>query len=112
MKKLLLTGLAGIVLLAMATPSFAADKGKDKERTLKGEAVCAKCTLKEGDKCQTVIQVENKSGKKTSYYLADNDVAKDFHDTICKGPKKVTATGTVKTVDGKKEFTRLDALIR
>ena len=40
-----------------------------------------------------------------TYYLADNDVAKNFHDTICKEPKKVKATGTLKKVDGKNEFT-------
>lgn len=105
MKKLLLTGLAGLLLLAVAVPSFAANKGKHKERTLKGEALCAKCALHESDKCQTVIQVEGKNGKKISYYLADNEVAKDFHDSICKGPKKVVATGTAKMVDGKHQFT-------
>ena len=91
------------MLLALATPAFAADKGK--ERTITGEAKCAKCMLKEGDKCQTVIQAENKNGKMVSYYVADNDVAKAFHENVCKEAKKVTATGTVAKVDGKSEIT-------
>jgi hypothetical protein len=105
MKKasLLLTGIVGLLLLALATPAFAADKGK--ERTITGEAKCAKCMLKEGDKCQTVIQAENKNGKMVSYYVADNDVAKAFHENVCKEAKKVTATGTVAKVDGKSEIT-------
>ncbi|MCX6928833.1 MAG: DUF6370 family protein [Verrucomicrobia bacterium] len=98
-----LTGIVGLLLLAFAAPSFAADASK--QVTIKGEAKCAKCMLKEGDKCQTVIQVENKAGKTVNYYLADNDVSKTFHPNVCKEAKKVTATGTVKKVDGKNEFT-------
>jgi len=103
MKKasLFLTGVAGFLLLALATPAFASDK----EKTITGEAKCAKCALKESAECQTVIQTEGKNGKTVSYYLADNDVSKEFHKNVCKEAKKVTATGTVKTVDGKKEFT-------
>ena len=92
-------------MLALAVPSFAAEQGKGKERTITGEAKCAKCMLKETDKCQTVIQTENKNGKVVTYYLADNEVAKTFHENVCKEAKKVTATGTVKKVDGKQEFT-------
>ena len=100
---LLLTGIAGLLLLALATPTFAADKPK--EKTIIGEAKCAKCMLKETDKCQTVIQVEGKNGKTVNYYLAENDVSKAFHENVCKEAKKVTATGTVKKVEGKNEFT-------
>ena len=89
--------LAGMILLA-ATPTFA------KEKTITGEAKCAKCALKEADKCQTVVVTE-KNGKKETYYLAQNDKSKEFHEKICKAPAKVTATGTVKEVDGKKELT-------
>ena len=99
---MLLTGIAGLVLLTFTTPAFAADEGK--EMTIKGEAKCAKCALKESSKCQTVIQAEE-DGKTVTYYLADNKAAKDFHETVCQEAKKVTATGTVKTVDGKKELT-------
>jgi Family of unknown function (DUF6370) len=102
---ILLSAIAGLVLLAFTAPSFAADSGKVKERTITGEAKCAKCMLKEGDKCQTVIQAENKNGKMVTYYLVANDVSKAFHENVCKEAKKVTATGTVKKVDGKNEFT-------
>src|ERR1039457_7061769 len=102
---LLLAGIAGFLLLALATPTFAADKSKG--MTITGEAKCGKCMLKETDKCQTVIQVENKKGKTVNYYLAENDVSKAFHQNVCKEAKKVTATGTVKKVDRKS--TRLNS---
>src|SRR5262249_31899843 len=98
----LLTGIvAGLVLAGLTTSAFA-EKGK--EKTISGEAKCAKCALKETAKCQTVIQTEGKDGKKVTYYLVNNDVAKAFHDNVCTGTKKVTAKGTVKEVDGKHEF--------
>lgn len=100
---ILFTGIAGLLLLALATPTFAAEKSK--EKTITGEAKCAKCMLKETDKCQTVIQTENKQGKTINYYLADNEVSKAFHQNVCKEAKKVTATGTAKKLDGKMEFT-------
>src|SRR5437879_6216414 len=109
MKKniVLFAGMAGLLLFALATPAPAAEEGKEKGHkekvTITGEGKCAKCALKEADKCQNVIQVEE-GGKKVNYYLAQNKIAKDFHENICKESKKVTATGTVKEVDGKKEF--------
>ena len=100
---LLLAGIAGLLLLALATPTIAADKPKQK--TITGEAKCAKCMLKETDKCQTVIQVEGKKGKTVTYYLAENDVSKAFHQNVCTEAKKATATGKIKKVRGKIEFT-------
>lgn len=100
---LLFPAVVGLLLLAVATPTFGAEASK--EKTITGEAKCAKCMLKEADKCQTVIQTENKKGKMVSYYLAENDVSKAFHQNVCKEAKKVTATGTMKKVDGKNEFT-------
>jgi len=100
MKKVLvlLSCITGVLTLALATPAFAA------ETTITGEGKCAKCSLKETDSCQNVIQTQE-DGKTVNYYLAKNKISKDFHDNICKETKKVTATGTVKEVDGKKEFT-------
>ena len=98
----LLTGIAGLLLLAYATPTMAADEGK--KMTITGTGKCAKCALHETDACQNVIETE-KGGKTVKYYLAKNDVAKDFHSNICKESKKVKAVGTVKEVDGKQEFT-------
>jgi hypothetical protein len=109
---LLLTGVAGMILLAAATPTFAADADtkkaeEGKETTITGEAKCAKCALKEADKCQTVVEVERRNGRKVKYYLADNDVAKKFHEEVCKESKKVTVTGTDKVDETtrKHEFT-------
>ena len=99
MKKILLSSLAGVALLALATPALA------EEKTITGEGKCAKCALHETEKCQNVIQT--KEGDKTvTYYLADNEVSKAFHkDNLCKGSKEVTATGEVSEKDGKKILT-------
>ena len=97
------TGTAAFLVLALATPAFAADSSKDRTNT--GEAKCAKCMLKETDRCQTAIQVENKQGKTVNYYLASNDASKAFDQSVCKETKNVTATSTVKKVNGKQEFT-------
>ncbi len=94
--------IASIIALIglLAVPALAADK----EVTITGEGECAKCVLHETDKCQTTIQTEE-NGKKVRYYLAQNDTSKEFHDTICKKPEKVTATGVVSEKDGKKILT-------
>ena len=94
-----MSGLAGVAILALATPAFG------EEKTITGEGKCAKCALKETEKCQNVIQA--KEGDKTvTYYLADNDVSKAYHkDNLCKGSKQVTATGEVSEKDGKKILT-------
>ena len=103
MKRRIVTmaSVAGLALLALATPSFAAD---DKEVTITGEGKCGKWSLKETEKCQNVIEAKE-DGKTVKYYLTQNATSKEFHDNICKEAKKVTATGTVKEVDGKKELT-------
>ena len=93
-----LTGL----LVALANSSFAA--GKDKEITISGDAKCAKCALKETEKCQGVIQTQE-NGKTVTYYLTDNKVSKDFHDHICRETQKVKATGKLKEENGKKVLT-------
>lgn len=91
----LLTG----TLLA-ATLAFAAF-AEDKQVTVTGDGQCGKCSLKETAKCQNTIKTAD--GK--TYYLTDNQVSKDFHDNVCKETKKITATGTVKEVDGKMQLT-------
>ena len=102
MKKamVLFRGIAGLVVLAWATPAFAGDKVV----TITGEGKCGKCALHETAKCQNVIQTKE-DGKTVNYYLTQNDVSKNLHEDLCKETKKVTATGSVKEVDGKKEFT-------
>ena|SRR2546425_4279816 len=102
MKKsvLLVASVAAFVLAATTMRTFA----EDKEITITGEGKCAKCALKETEKCQNVLQTK-KDGKEVTYYFVQNDVSKDFHENLCKESKKITATGTVKEVNGKKEFT-------
>jgi hypothetical protein len=91
MKKLAFLSL----LAAFAIPAFAADE------KITGEAVCAKCNLKEASSCQTAIKV-TKDGKTTTYYAENNAVAKDFHDNDCKKAVQVNAEGAVTEKDGKK----------
>lgn len=101
MKKLLSTVLA-TVALALAFNAAAESKGKT--LTLAGKGCCAKCCLKETDTCQNVLTVE-KDGKKTKYYLAQNEVSKGFHSQICETVKNITVTGTCKKVGEKLEVT-------
>ena len=60
--------------------------------------------LERNGKCQNAIQTKE-DGKTVTYYIVKNDVANSFHKNVCQASKKVTAKGTVKEVDGKKEFT-------
>lgn len=91
--------LALLALLAVAsTPLFAA------EEKIEGEAVCAKCELKEVKDCQMSIKVV-KDGKTENYLAENNAVAKAFHKTICEDTEKVVAEGTVTEKDGKKIIT-------
>src|SRR6266545_6442611 len=93
--------IAGVALLSAVTAvrTFAVDQNV----TIIGEAKCAKCMLKEGKECQTVIQTE-KDGKTLTYYLSDTEASKPFHKKVCEQSKKVTATGTVKEANGKMEL--------
>ncbi|HAV61647.1 MAG TPA: hypothetical protein DCY13_04690 [Verrucomicrobiales bacterium] len=103
MKKLIITTVLStmLALTASAADKKPADQ-KTKagaERTIVGKAVCAKCTLGEGDKCQVVVQTnrKDKEGKptKVSFYLAESDAAKAFGE-VCQGEKLVTVVGKVK----------------
>ena|ERR1043165_8625158 len=98
MKKLVAASVVAVVM-ALTLTSRAAD-----EKTLTGEGKCGKCALKETKECQNVVQVKE-GGKTVTYYLVQNDVSKQFHENVCKGAKKIKATGTVKTVDGKMQLT-------
>ena len=98
MKKL----IAAILSLTVLSLGVAlADKG---EVTLSGKGCCAKCCLKQADKCQNVLAVE-KDGKKTTYWLV-GDVSKAFHkDNLCSGVHPIKVTGTCKKVGDKLEVT-------
>ena len=90
---------SGAVLLLAA---MLVAQEKDKEVTLKGTLMCAKCTLGKTAECTTAIQV--KEGDKTvTYYLDDKGAGEEHHEPICGGAKKEgTVTGTVQERDGKK----------
>lgn len=96
----LVAGMAVLVSALVAVRAFAADESV----TITGEGKCAKCALKETKECQNVIQTQ-KDGRTVNYYLVANDVSKEFHGKLCKETKKVTATGTIKEVDGKLQLT-------
>jgi hypothetical protein len=92
MKKSILTTLV-IAGLAIASASRACAD----EKTITGVGACGKSH-------QTIIRVQE-GDKTATYYLADNEVSKDFHDKICKKAAQVKATGDLKEVDGKMELT-------
>lgn len=83
--------VAGLMLAFVGAPAVA----DDKEETLKGTITCAKCDLKQADKCATVIKV----GDKVYYFDAASN--KKHHSKICKEPMEGTVVGTVKK-DGDK----------
>ena len=88
-----------VISAALSVSVFAAAEA---EQTLTGKGMCAKCELKQAEKCTNAIQVTGKDGKITTYVMADNKVAKDFHGKVCKGTLDgVTVTGTVQK-DGDK----------
>jgi hypothetical protein len=96
-----------VVALALAAALVAGSQAqdKDKEVTLKGTVVCAKCTLGETKECTTAIQVKE-SGKDVTYYLSDKGNKETYHEPVCGGGKSEgTVTGTVSTKDGKKWIT-------
>lgn len=99
MKKLIISAFAAAALLVATNAT--ADHHASKEVTLKGEAKCAKCALKQSDKCADVVQVKGEDGKTVTYWIAKNDVSKDFHKNVCQDTAKLTAVGSVGEVDGK-----------
>jgi hypothetical protein len=94
-KLMVLVAISGL-MMGLQAGSAAADA----EKTITGEGACAQCILKETKECQPTITAEE-GGKKVTYYLTQNKVAKEFGNQLCAEKKKVTATGPVKTVAGK-----------
>ena len=103
MKKLIATLLAVSAVAFMLAASASAES-KGKTLTLSGKGCCGKCCLKETESCQNVLTVE-KDGKKTKYYLVQNEVSKGFHSQICETVKNITVTATCKKVGDKLELT-------
>ena len=86
MRKSLFIGLssAGLCSLRFRLSAFAADA---KTVTITGEGKCAKCALKETDKCQNVIQTKE-DGKTVTYYVAKNDVSDGFPQERLQRPRE------------------------
>jgi hypothetical protein len=104
MKKTLVLALtvAGLFMTAASNASAA-----EKELSIKGEAQCAKCTLKvKGVEICTNVIVAKEDGHDVVYYVGKNEYGdKNLpHKLICTAVKKVEAKGTVKEVEGKKEL--------
>lgn len=96
--------VVGLFMGASLTVLAVDDK---EEKTITGDATCAKCSLKESKECQNVVKVKD-GDKETLYYMdMKNKVAKANHAKagFCKSEKKVKVTGVVteKEVDGKKK---------
>lgn len=104
MKTLLLT--LGTLALLGAFPS-STSAALEFIKSVKGDALCAKCELKETEKCQTAIRVQD-GDKKVIYYATDNQVAQDFHAKVCKATMKVIATGTVRERNGRWQITLME----
>jgi hypothetical protein len=106
------TGLLGGVLLAWATLSPHGLTASDPEVTINGIGKCAKCLLKqETPTCRNVIEVYREESPLV-YELTDNEVSRDLAGRLCREPKRVKATGTVKVVAGQLELTatKIDVL--
>jgi len=103
MKRLASTLIAFVVSMILIVP--AAEAGKPKEVTLKGQLGCGKCSFHEATACQNVLKVKDAAGKDTSYVLADNDVSRANHERVCGPASPATVTGTVSEKDGKKVLT-------
>jgi hypothetical protein len=87
---------AALLVLQVAATTAVAE-----EVTMKGNIVCAKCTLKvQGLKdCQNVLMVKQEQ-QEVQYWLVNNDVTKAYGE-VCTAVKPVTVTGTVENKDGK-----------
>jgi hypothetical protein len=101
MKKNLLTAL---VVTGLALGLHLSALAADDVKTITGEGACAKCVLKQADACDLTVTSEE-SGKKVTYHLAKNDIAKEFGKKLCSEKTKIKVTGIVKTVDGQQELT-------
>jgi Family of unknown function (DUF6370) len=97
------TVLTSLFALAMGCALvFGIQAQEQKEVTLKGTILCAKCSLKQETKCTTAVQV--KDGDKTvTYLLQDKGNGETYHEPVCGGDKQTgTVIGTVSEKDGKK----------
>lgn len=93
--------LSVALALTLALVVSARVSAADKEVTLKGTILCAKCELKETEKCTNAIRVKE-DGKDVVYYFDDKGNKESYHKKICQKPAEGSVTGTVSEKDGKK----------
>jgi hypothetical protein len=97
-------------LLSMAAMCSLTLAWAAEEKTIVGEAVCAKCALGESKVCENTITTEE-GGKKVTYYLVKNKYFGPAHKGlgICTAskdaPVKVKATGEAEEKEGKMTLT-------
>jgi hypothetical protein len=97
--------IVAVAALGAALVNGTQAQDKEKEVTLKGTVVCAKCTLGEAKTCTTAIVVKE-GGKDVTYLFNDKGDKESYHDAVCGGGKNEgTVTGAVSTKDGKKWIT-------
>jgi Family of unknown function (DUF6370) len=95
--------LCAMICVAISASFTRADDAA-KEVTLKGKATCAKCDLKQTDKCQAALVV-TQDGKDVVYYVKGKG-ASDLHKEVCQAAKDgVSVTGIVSEKDGQKWIT-------
>jgi hypothetical protein len=93
--------LSVVLGLAVMLVVAARVSAEDKEVTLKGTILCAKCELKETEKCTNAIRVKE-DGKEVVYYFDDKGNKESYHKKICQKTAEGSVTGTVSEKDGKK----------
>ncbi len=93
--------LSVALALTLALVVSARVSAADKEVTLKGTILCAKCKLHETDDCTNAIQVKE-DGKDVVYYFDDKGKKESYHKKICQKTAEGSVTGTVSEKDGKK----------
>jgi hypothetical protein len=92
-----------VSILVAALMTAAAGFAADSEVTLVGDGQCAKCSLGQSPQCANALVVKQ-DGKEITYFLTDNKVSKDFHDTICTEVAQIKVTGVVTEKSGRKEI--------
>lgn len=93
----------GVSLTLLALLAVSA-QAADKEVTLTGKIMCAKCTLNLNGirKCTTCIQVKE-GGKDVVYLFLDKGMREEYHHEVCGGgAKEGMVRGTVFEKDGTK----------
>jgi hypothetical protein len=93
-----------LTVLALVIGLSATAAAADKEVTLTGKIMCAKCELglKGVSKCQTVMKVKE-GDKDVLYFFKDKGAREEYHEMVCGGGQKDgTVTGVVTEKDGKK----------